>query len=1109
MPDPPEPEDETGRVGKEFVFVGRIHREGRMPGTETLRGTDGFTPRKDPPQENWRARATRLAWLPVPLLLLAFLTLWAEGRWAGGVWLSYLRVPHEAPVLLMFLNFAFTAMVSLFVAYLIARSFEARGTPGLLLLGCGVLIWSASGLVASVAGWLGAGTADFTNTLVTIHNVLAWLSGLCHLSGVVLSLRPTRSIRAPALAITASYAATIGTVGMVALATVTGRMPLFFVQGEGGTPLRQIVLGSAIAMFAFTSLLMGATHRRSWSAFTYWYALALALVATGLLGVMIEDASGSMASWIGRATQYLGAVYMLVAAVSSAGESGVWGIPLEQALREERNFAAAVLDTVGALVVVLDREGRIVRFSHACERATGYAAGEVLGKPIWDLLLAPGEKERVKETFNRLKGGKFPLEHENDWLAKDGSRRRIVWSNTCLADEGGKVRFVIGTGMDVTERKRTQEELLRARELLEAVTRGTDVIIAAQDTGHRYTYFNEAYAREIRQLTGKDLRIGTSMMDLFADMPEQQKVAVEEWSRALRGENVSQRIEFGDPGRRRRLYSAHKTPLRDAAGNVVGAGEVAYDVTREALAEERLRQSEERYRNLFDGMTEGFALHEIILDRQGRPIDFRFLEVNRAFETLTGLKREDVVGNTHSALLPGDNPIWVQAYGEVALTGKSVHFEEYSLALKRHYEVVAYRPAPLQFAVVFKDVSKRKKAEEALREMNLTLERRVAERTMEASLLADRLRALAADLTQTEQRERKRLAMVLHDHVQQLMVAASMQLGMVQREPLEKDTVALLQGIGSILKEAINATRSLAVELSPPILHTSGLAGGLTWLAGRMADKHQFAVRLSIDKDAEPGAEEIRLLLFESVRELLFNVLKHAGVGAARLTMSRTEGQEVKIVVEDDGRGFDPRLVAAQTSGGGTFGLFSIQQRLAYFQGKMEIEAAPGAGTRVILTAPLGGPTEGARMGHSPAADEKPPARVPPRGDKIRLVLADDHRILREGLAGMLKTEPDIEVVGESADVSGTISLTERLRPDVVIMDVTLPDGTGIEAAEILTRRMPGVKVIGLSMHADRNIAAAMLAAGAVAYLTKGGPSQDLLAAIRAACPAGEGRGKT
>ena len=132
--------------------------------------------------------------------------------------------------------------------------------------------------------------------------------------------------------------------------------------------------------------------------------------------------------------------------------------------------------------------------------------------------------------------------------------------------------------------------------------------------------------------------------------------------------------------------------------------------------EEALRASEERYRSLFAGMTEGFALHEIVCDEHGQPCDYRFLEINPAFERLTGLKQQDVIGNLHNQLLPDDDPNWVKIYGKVALTGQPVHFENYSPALKAHYEVFAYCPAPHQFAVLFMNITDRKQAEEKIRQ---------------------------------------------------------------------------------------------------------------------------------------------------------------------------------------------------------------------------------------------------------------------------------------------------------------------------------------------------------------------------------------------------------
>lgn len=130
--------------------------------------------------------------------------------------------------------------------------------------------------------------------------------------------------------------------------------------------------------------------------------------------------------------------------------------------------------------------------------------------------------------------------------------------------------------------------------------------------------------------------------------------------------------------------------------------------------EEELRASEARYHSLFDQMTEGFAIHEIILDENGVPCDYRFLDINPAFERLTGLSREQVIGKRMMEVLPNEDPVWVKAYGEVALTGKPVHFEHSSPILHRFYDVYSFSPAPNQFAVLFMDITARRQIEEDL-----------------------------------------------------------------------------------------------------------------------------------------------------------------------------------------------------------------------------------------------------------------------------------------------------------------------------------------------------------------------------------------------------------
>lgn len=169
-----------------------------------------------------------------------------------------------------------------------------------------------------------------------------------------------------------------------------------------------------------------------------------------------------------------------------------------------------------------------------------------------------------------------------------------------------------------------------------------------------------------------------------------------------RGNPESGKLEGENSGRERSSSTASKTDLEK-------------EILDQERLEQALRESEERYRLLFKTMTEGFALHDIITDEQGRPSDYRFLEVNPAFERLTGLKRADLVGRRVREVLPGIEPFWIETYGRVALTGEPAHLENYSATLDRWFEVLAYRTLPGQFAVIFTDITGRKRNEEALR----------------------------------------------------------------------------------------------------------------------------------------------------------------------------------------------------------------------------------------------------------------------------------------------------------------------------------------------------------------------------------------------------------
>lgn len=402
--------------------------------------------------------------------------------------------------------------------------------------------------------------------------------------------------------------------------------------------------------------------------------------------------------------------------------------------------------------------------------------------------------------------------------------------------------------------------------------------------------------------------------------------------------------------------------------------------------------------------------------------------------------------------------------------------------------------SPSRLAGIVLDISERKRAELALQQLNKTLELRVAERTSILELQTAQLRRLAHQLTQTEQRERKKLASTLHDGLQQMLVATRMRLRLSKGDPD-------IARVDAMIDESISVSRSLATELSPPVLHDADLPGALIWLARWFEDRCDFAVRVECSESFPEVSETYKLFLFHAVRELLLNVLRHAGVGAATVRLDAAADAHLVIEVADEGAGFDPRRIDAAEDAGG-YGLFSIRERLEAFGGRLDAGSTPGRGSRVSLHLPVEGAAGVGPIHEEHAAPGAPAVGQPGQGSagRIRVLLADDHRLVREGLATLLRDAGSLEVVGVARDGIEAIELAQRLQPDVVLIDVNLPRLDGIEATRRIKKLEPALHVIGLSLHGGEAMEQAMWQAGISAYLSKDSAADALLETIEGLC---------
>jgi signal transduction histidine kinase len=364
---------------------------------------------------------------------------------------------------------------------------------------------------------------------------------------------------------------------------------------------------------------------------------------------------------------------------------------------------------------------------------------------------------------------------------------------------------------------------------------------------------------------------------------------------------------------------------------------------------------------------------------------------------------------------------------------------------------------------------------------------------------AFQLQKLTLELSQAEDRERRRMAEVLHDGLQQQLAAAKFHLGLLSSRAKSDTTMQeIAVQLDSMLRDAIEQSRTLSHELSPAVLYQSDLGETFEWLARQVQTKHGLTVHTEVHGLVDSESESIKAFLYRTGQEILFNTVKHAKVQEVRLRLQRKRDR-LWLTIADQGDGFDPGALGLSAG----FGLLSIRERVGLLGGRMRIRSAPGKGSTFLIAVPDAQTTKdrGQRTeNRGRKAERTGRSRSPSsagRSAVLRVLLVDDHKVMREGLAALIGEQEDMEVVGQAGDGGEAVERARELEPDVIIMDVAMPVIPGDEATRRIKAQRPEVRIIALSMFTESGVREKMLDAGVEDYLAKTGPSEGLLAAIR------------
>jgi PAS domain S-box-containing protein len=487
---------------------------------------------------------------------------------------------------------------------------------------------------------------------------------------------------------------------------------------------------------------------------------------------------------------------------------------------------------------------------------------------------------------------------------------------------------------DISERKQAVKLLAESEERYRQLTERINEWVWEVDQHGIYTYASP----KVEALLGyrPDEVIGKSPLDFMP--PDEADRVSQEFNRYRQQKAAFDRLEninIKKDGQRIVLETSG-SPIFDQDGKLVGYLGTDRDITDRKQAEQASQESEGRLRQLIDNSPYGALEYELHAD--GRLL---FVGYNRAANRILKTDCHQFMGKTIEQAFPplAQTPI-PSAYRLVAETGKPYDDEQVIYTDDRisgTYEIAAFQTGPGRMAVLFRDITERRRAEDKIKTYQ------------------NRLRALVSQLTLSEERERKNLAVELHDGICQSLAMAKLKVDAEMNNPSVAAVQTLLKDLQQAILDVMQDARALINNLGTPMLQQLGLAAALAeWMDSEISAKHGIKTEV-VDKGIPARlSEDTKSLLFRAIRELAINVVKHAQAQTLSVALE-TQAGELSMSIVDDGKGFEHTERMDQDFRHRGYGLFSIHERITYIGGSMAVQSAPGQGTRILIRVPLEG----------------------------------------------------------------------------------------------------------------------------------------------------------